>query len=196
MNKVLSHTIPSIHTYKRVNKLSALSICIPAPRPTHTHSTKGMDEKSINHLASLMTTLTFKLWYKTNPYTQSQSNKLSQFIKTLLKNPRITAHSAMVSMLYLSRLVSAIPEGTTWIPQVGSELRMVVTALMLADTQVHDASITLSAWSKVTWLDVQVLSKMKTEFLNAIQWKLNVGMAEYKEWIVKAGEIVNAKECK
>jgi len=172
-----------------------LSIRIPSPAPSPDLNGQeryhGEDIKTRNQLSHIMTKLTFKLWYKSYPHTLQQSEKLSSFIRSLLRNSRINAHTVVLALYYLQQLVNSIPEQHDWAPQAGSELRMVITALMLADTKVNNNPISLQAWSQAAWLDTAILARMKTEFLNSIKWNLDISTDVYQEWLVEVGRMMN-----
>jgi hypothetical protein len=179
-----SKLLHSKHT--RLN--GPLRISIPV------HAVPKHHKSQIPQLASLFSKLTFKLWYNANPFTLEQSNKLQKFIATLLSNQNITAQVAMVGLLYLQRLVKAIPDTTKWKPQPGSELRMILTSLILADQHVNPNPIHDKAWQNVAMLGPEVIIKMKQEFMAALKGDLEVTPEAYQAWVKGAGKLVEERK--
>ncbi len=175
--------------------MPSLSITIPKPgsqrqtlqrfiqeKDAHSQKVTTITEPLRSRLAQTMAQLTLKWWYPTTPANIAQTfQSLTRFVHVLLKHLPLSTYSVMLGLYYIHQLTQFMPNKVT--PNAGSEMRIVIIALMIADTQAHTNRIPIDIWAELTGLTSDALLKMRIEFLNCIQYKVQVSAQEYVQWI-------------
>jgi hypothetical protein len=86
-----------------------------------------------------------------------------------------------MALLYIMKLSKNMPQKRA----KKSEYRIIVTALMLADTFVNDNSYTVASWSQVTNFANAELVGMRREFLETIGYNLSISAEDYSAWVTR-----------
>jgi hypothetical protein len=94
----------------------------------------------------------------------------------------VTSTVILTSLLYVSRYVEYIKLSYGPIP-AGCEVKIWLTALMLADASLNDAAYSTKSWAQVSELPVQECIRMRRVFLEVLNYDLHVNPAQYREWI-------------
>ncbi|KAJ3372559.1 hypothetical protein HDU91_003257 [Kappamyces sp. JEL0680] len=153
--------------------------------PTTTTNTVG--PVSGNPTLQVSQFIATTVYYLVYSYSADQSHPTVQafqsFISTILActTNNVTAPVILTSLLYVSRYV----QNTKFYGpiQQGSEVKIWVTALMLADAVINDAAYAVKSWSDVTKIPVQECIKMRQVFLEIISYDLHVSEVQYDAWI-------------
>ncbi|KAI8905537.1 hypothetical protein EDD86DRAFT_211707 [Gorgonomyces haynaldii] len=67
--------------------------------------------------------------------------------------------------------------------QPKSEYRVLVTALMLADSYLNDNAYSVKSWAQVSSFSPKELIAMRREFLNSLGYGLHLSRVEYSRWL-------------
>ncbi|KNC98555.1 uncharacterized protein SPPG_06244 [Spizellomyces punctatus DAOM BR117] len=86
----------------------------------------------------------------------------------------------LISLLYVARLRQAVPKSHTG---EGSEFRVFVSALILAQKYHTDDRYANKTWSKMTGLPLNDVNTMEREFLTGVGGRLHVTREEYDKWL-------------
>ncbi|KAH6600926.1 hypothetical protein BASA50_001931 [Batrachochytrium salamandrivorans] len=155
-------------------------------------------------LAHFITSVVFILW-RSRSLSESAS-AFVQFQNYVLKLLRSTSNNVtppviLTSLKYIERLRSVTPCSPTSssplspssIPShddsvsgsgsPGTELRIWVTALSIADAFVNDNAYTVRSWAEVSGFSAIECATMRKEFLEAIDHRLYIAEAEYANWL-------------
>jgi Cyclin len=87
----------------------------------------------------------------------------------------------LISLLYISRYCEKIKYYGP-IPK-SCELKLWITALMLADATMNDAAYATKSWSLVTKIPIQECIRMRRVFLQVVNYDLHVTEVQYGLWI-------------
>ncbi|CAL1696819.1 unnamed protein product [Somion occarium] len=114
-----------------------------------------------------------------------------RFMQKLLETTQVSQSVIVLSLRYIYRLKerNRFTHG-----QGGSEYRVAVAALMLANKFVDDNTYTNKTWSEVSGIALEELNKMEREFLMGIDFSLYVDEATYDSWLNLLKGLVMAKE--
>ncbi|KAH8832672.1 cyclin-domain-containing protein [Flagelloscypha sp. PMI_526] len=115
-----------------------------------------------------------------------------QFMQKLLETTQVSQSVIVLSLHYIYRLkTSAQGFGAA---QPGSEFRVAVVALMMANKFLDDNTYTNQTWSSISSIPLVEINKMELEFLDAAGWNLYVAHTDYKSWQKMLMGLVNARE--
>ncbi|KAH9246134.1 hypothetical protein BASA81_016355 [Batrachochytrium salamandrivorans] len=103
----------------------------------------------------------------------------------------------LISLLYVARLRQMVPVHITG---EGSEYRVFVSALILAQKFHSDDRYSNKAWSRITKLPLAEINTMEREFLVSIGYRLHVRDTDYSKWeesirVLGAGTLCGAGRC-
>ncbi|KZV81776.1 hypothetical protein EXIGLDRAFT_365065 [Exidia glandulosa HHB12029] len=119
------------------------------------------------------------------------STTFVDFLLKILETTQVSQSVIVLSLHYIYRLKehNALTYG-----QAGSELRVAVVALMLANKFVDDNTYTNKTWSDVSSIDLSEVNKMEREFLHGIEYMLFVDEETYLSWLNLLKGLVAAKD--
>lgn len=60
-----------------------------------------------------------------------------------------------------------------------------VACLVLADALLNDTAIDISSWSIVSMIKKQDILRMRAEILETLDYRLNISVEEYTDWLIK-----------
>ncbi|KAJ1553160.1 hypothetical protein HK096_008992 [Nowakowskiella sp. JEL0078] len=104
----------------------------------------------------------------------------------LAKAAAASSALALVALKYVQRLILANPSCQG---DEGFEFRLFAIALMIAHKMFEDRVLAKSVWSEVTGINVKELAVMEIEFLNGIDWNLNIDLLEWNEYVSNVVEM-------
>ncbi|KAH9964592.1 cyclin-domain-containing protein [Russula dissimulans] len=121
----------------------------------------------------------------------SVSSVFVHFMQKLLQTTQLSQSVIVLSLHYVYRLKER-NSGT--IAHPGSEFRVAVAALMMANKFVDDNTYTNKTWSEVSGIELMEINKMEREFLAGIDFNLYVDKETYVRWVGLLEGLVMAKE--
>jgi len=74
----------------------------------------------------------------------------------------------------------------------GSEIRLLLPAMMLADSYLNDVPLANSGWSVITHLSNKACLSLRRAFLECIQYDLYVTPAEFNDWKITFFNYMNS----
>ncbi|KAF9007846.1 cyclin-domain-containing protein [Cyathus striatus] len=114
-----------------------------------------------------------------------------QFMQKLLETTQVSQSVIVLSLHYIYRL----KERNRFTPaQSGSEFRIAVAALMMANKFLDDNTYTNKTWSEVSGIDLDEINRMEREFLMGVDFNLYVDKSTYESWLNLLKGLVMAKE--
>lgn len=107
------------------------------------------------------------------------SPAFKRFCLQVLTATQLSESAVFLALKYIANLLESNPsiEGAE-----GSEYRLFIVALMLANKFLDDNTFTNKTWSEVSGMKVQDLNIMESEFLEALEYHLFVREEEYTSW--------------
>ncbi|GAA6006113.1 hypothetical protein JCM11491_002035 [Sporobolomyces phaffii] len=107
------------------------------------------------------------------------SHRFIAFCHDVLTTTQVSHSVVLLALLFVSRLKqkNAI-KGSP-----GSEFRLAVTGLMLANKVLDDNTYTARTWSQVSSLELKKLVAGEAEFLKGLNWSLHVTEREFRSFL-------------
>ncbi|RUS16644.1 hypothetical protein BC937DRAFT_90965 [Endogone sp. FLAS-F59071] len=170
-------------TYNGVNHCFREANCSIQSRMLATTPPTSPD-KDASHLADFAAHTLIALWYgaNTTPMDAIQQYVFRNYCHYVLESMQMTSNisTILLSLKYIERLRKANPrlQGAP-----GSEYRILVVALMLANKFLDDNTYSLSAWVEVSGFPTHELVQCEKEYLLALDFQLYVGESEYLNWL-------------
>ncbi|KAI0358891.1 hypothetical protein OH77DRAFT_1420377 [Trametes cingulata] len=121
----------------------------------------------------------------------SVSPAFVRFMQKVLETTQVSQSVIVLSLRYIYRLKARNPYTTG---QAGSEYRVAIAALMLANKFVDDNTYTNKTWSEVSGIELSEVNRMEREFLLGIDFGLYVDKTTYESWLNLLKGLVMAKE--
>ncbi|SNX86601.1 uncharacterized protein MEPE_05310 [Melanopsichium pennsylvanicum] len=106
--------------------------------------------------------------------------RFTDFVRNMLNITQVSKSVIILALLYIHRLKSKNP-GLRG--QDGSEFRLFVTALMLANKFLDDHTYTNKTWSELSGLKLKDVTKMEIEFWLGLSSNIHASDADFKSWI-------------
>ncbi|GJJ13839.1 hypothetical protein Clacol_008096 [Clathrus columnatus] len=119
------------------------------------------------------------------------SPQFVHFMQKLLQTTQVSQSVIVLSLHYIYRLKE---ENHFTNGKAGSEFRVAVVALMLANKFIDDNTYTNKTWSDVSGIELQEINKMEREFLRGVDFRLYVNTDTYKAWVKLLEGLVAIKE--
>ncbi|KAG8880506.1 hypothetical protein FRB97_000741 [Tulasnella sp. 331] len=114
-----------------------------------------------------------------------------EFMHLLLTTTQVSQSVIVLSLHYIYRLRMQNPQIQT--PE-GSEMRLAVSALMLANKFLDDNTYTNKTWSDISKIELKEINRMEREFLGAVGFRLYVDQPTYESWLQLLNGLMIAKE--
>ncbi|KAJ3931952.1 MAG: cyclin-domain-containing protein [Lentinula lateritia] len=134
------------------------------------------------------------LFHRPNSATTLQlvaSPTFVSFMQKLLETTQVSQSVIVLSLHYIYRL----KERNRFTPaQAGSEFRIAVAGLMMANKFLDDNTYTNKTWSEVSGIELTEINRMEREFLMGVDCNLYVDKATYESWLNLLKGLVFAKE--
>ncbi|PWY99382.1 hypothetical protein BCV70DRAFT_162583 [Testicularia cyperi] len=106
--------------------------------------------------------------------------RFTEFVRNMLNTTQVSKSVIVLALLYIHRLKSKNP-GLRG--QDGSEFRLFVTALMLANKFLDDHTYTNKTWSELSGLKLKDVTKMEIEFWLGLSSNIYVSDVDFRNWI-------------
>lgn len=106
--------------------------------------------------------------------------RFTDFVRNMLNITQVSKSVIILALLYIHRLKSKNP-GLRG--QDGSEFRLFVTALMLANKFLDDHTYTNKTWSELSGLKLKDITKMEIEFWLGLSSNIHASDADFRSWI-------------
>jgi hypothetical protein len=113
----------------------------------------------------------------------SRFTSLSRYIQRVLDRAKLSNSVVFISLYYIYKISQAMPERKA----IGSEIRLFVAAILLADSFLNDNCYSVSTWSTFTSFSNSSIVKMKSESLKILKYQLALPMP-FHIWV---GRIFN-----
>ncbi|GAA6003427.1 uncharacterized protein JCM10292_001582 [Rhodotorula paludigena] len=106
------------------------------------------------------------------------SDRFLRFCQEVLSTTQVSHSVVLLALLFISRLKQRNPINGA----PGSEYRLAVTGLMLANKVLDDNTYTAQTWSQVSSLELKPLVAGEAEFLRGLDWSLHVTKRDFEAW--------------
>ncbi|KAG8905558.1 hypothetical protein FRB99_008663 [Tulasnella sp. 403] len=152
----------------------------PRPPPTHTHHQPYSPSFHAPPTDLELARLQFV-----------PSKAFVDFMHKLLTTTQVSQSVIVLSLHYIYRLKCANPDIRV---QEGSEMRLAVAALMLANKFLDDNTYTNLTWSQISHIALSEINLMEREFLLGVDFNLFVDQKAYEGWLLMLNGLMIAKE--
>ncbi|GAA5912690.1 uncharacterized protein JCM6883_006205 [Sporobolomyces salmoneus] len=149
-------------------------------------------------LASFAAEMFVWLWFAPNTDTEEQEDqgemkedagmrrmqfapnaRFVMFCHDVLTTTQVAHSVVILALLFVSRL----KQRNSIKGSPGSEFRLAVTGLMLANKVLDDNTYTARTWSQVSSLELKPLVEGEAEFLKGLNWSLHVTEREFRSFL-------------
>ncbi|KAL1740195.1 hypothetical protein HDZ31DRAFT_2633, partial [Schizophyllum fasciatum] len=113
-----------------------------------------------------------------------------QFMQKMLETTQVSHSVIVLSLFYIRRL--RIKSRT--LAQAGSEFRIAVAGLMMANKFLDDNTYTNKTWADVSAMTLDQVNRMEREFLEGVDYNLYVDQREFESWVQLLRGLVSAKQ--
>ncbi|KAJ3735949.1 cyclin-domain-containing protein [Lentinula guzmanii] len=189
------------------------------PPPVFTDNNASIDwldfthKRSAHFIAEKTCEMICYLWFTTPPSDSNTTSSFSSplfnrpnsattlqlvasptfvsFMQKLLETTQVSQSVIVLSLHYIYRL----KERNRFTPaQAGSEFRIAVAGLMMANKFLDDNTYTNKTWSDVSGIELTEINRMEREFLMGVDCNLYVDKPTYESWLNLLKGLVFAKE--
>ncbi|KAI9251568.1 cyclin-domain-containing protein [Sporodiniella umbellata] len=109
------------------------------------------------------------------------------FIQKVLEATQLTSPCVFMAFYYIRKLRSVYPKMQV---STGSEIRLFITALILANKYLEDSTFTNKTWSSVSGISVQELNIMEMEFLSELDFNLCISEKQFNKWVMQCQHLL------
>lgn len=109
-----------------------------------------------------------------------QTPEFRKFIYELLRKTRMSSVALLLALKYIHRLRLNHPHAR---PSHGCEYRLFSVALILSNKYLEDKTFSNKTWSSLTRIQVHEINVMEREFLNILDYHLDIPDDEFITWI-------------
>ncbi|KAK0540970.1 hypothetical protein OC835_000397 [Tilletia horrida] len=121
------------------------------------------------------------------------SGRFVTFIKNLLTTTQVSSSVILLALLYIFRLKSRHPDLHG---QEGSEYRLSVTSLMLANKWLDDHTYLNKTWSELSGIELRDVTKMEREFWSGLGMDISVSDIQFQDWLKQVENMTARREAK
>jgi hypothetical protein len=116
----------------------------------------------------------------------SKDTKFLNFVASVLSQTNSSSSILLLSLFYMKKLSTRVSlKGAQ-----GSEYRIWLTSLILADVFLNDNAFLIQSWSTVSGLKSQEIVAMRREFLTGLRFDLMPKESDYVSWVSDIEEFV------
>ncbi|KAL7414286.1 cyclin-domain-containing protein [Mrakia frigida] len=113
------------------------------------------------------------------------SREFVDSVEMILKTTQVSAQVVLMAILFIDRFKKSSPMSG----ERGSELRLLVVGLLLANKTLDDSAYTNKTWSEVSHIDLEDLNRMERQFLLGIAFDLWTSTDEFKAWLLRLDDL-------
>ncbi|KAJ3825319.1 cyclin-domain-containing protein [Lentinula raphanica] len=157
-------------------------------------TTSHSSESESNTTTTSSSTSTSQLFNRPTPATTLQlvaSPTFVSFMQKLLETTQVSQSVIVLSLHYIYKLKE---RNRSTPAQAGSEFRIAVAGLMMANKFLDDNTYTNKTWSDVSGIELAEINRMEREFLMGVDCNLYVDKPTYESWLNLLKGLVLAKE--
>ncbi|CAE6534107.1 unnamed protein product [Rhizoctonia solani] len=166
------------------------------------HARRSSASEPLCTVAHNMCNMVCYLWFGRRGQRSSSSNtdamqqfspkpEFVSFVADLLATTQVSQSVITLALRYIYTLKQSNPSIRG---RRGSEYRLAVTALMLANKFLDDNTYTNKTWSDVSRISLAEINQMEKEFLNGLGHNLYVDLATYESWVLMLTGLIDAKD--
>ncbi|EUC65594.1 cyclin, putative [Rhizoctonia solani AG-3 Rhs1AP] len=166
------------------------------------HSRRSSASEHLCTVAQNTCNMVCYLWFGRRGQRSSSSNtdtmqqfsprpEFVSFISDLLATTQVSQSVITLALRYIYTLKQSNPSIRG---RRGSEYRLAVTALMLANKFLDDNTYTNKTWSDVSRISLAEINQMEKEFLHGLGHNLYVDLATYESWVLMLTGLIDAKD--
>jgi hypothetical protein len=135
-------------------------------------------------MLDFLTTAATQIWTRKYPTDPNFKN----YIRTILKriSPNMSNNVIYIALYYMNKLSMLCVQQK----EPMSEYRVLVVAMMLADIHTSDNPYSLSSWKILSGFKTSELIAMRREFLQFLEYDLNIQPLTFKIWLLELQQIV------
>ncbi|KAF9033082.1 hypothetical protein BDZ89DRAFT_1063145 [Hymenopellis radicata] len=163
----------------------------PPQQPTFTIDWR--ETRSAHFIAEKTCEMICYLWFSRAPLQLSASPNFVRFMQKLLETTQVSHSVVVLALHYIYRLKER-EKGSGNEAQPGSEFRIAVAGLMMANKFLDDNTYTNRTWSDVSGISLAEINRMEREFLQGVDYDLYVDKRSYEKWLWVLKGLVLAKE--
>ncbi|KAJ3201530.1 hypothetical protein HK099_002213 [Clydaea vesicula] len=176
-----SELAPLIPKVKTLSSFQNLEPDKPIKRAntTPSKSNRGPPRETTEFICYAM----FRVWHRIPPKTDIPPllfNELVFIMHDLLCKTGVGMSCLLLALLYVARLRNATPDTEPIL--MGSEFRVFVCALILAQKWLKDDRLSNTYWSRTSTIPTLEINLMERHFLSKINWNLNSSNEEFEKW--------------
>ncbi|KAF8599260.1 hypothetical protein BDV93DRAFT_526208 [Ceratobasidium sp. AG-I] len=174
-------------------------------RDSKSASRRTTTSEPLSSVAQNMCNMVCYLWFgrrgspqrTSSPYSEPANVQFTprpefvSFIADLLATTQVSQSVITLALHYIYTLKRINPSIRG---RRGSEYRLAVTALMLANKFLDDNTYTNKTWSDISRIALPEINQMEKEFLNGLNHNLYVDLATYDSWVLMLTGLIDAKE--
>ncbi|CAE6451379.1 unnamed protein product [Rhizoctonia solani] len=175
---------------------------ISPTQPKHTRRSSASASEPLCTVAQNMCNMVCYLWFGRRGQRSSSPNidtvqqfsprpEFVSFTADLLATTQVSQSVITLALRYIYMLKQSNPSIRG---RRGSEYRLAVTALMLANKFLDDNTYTNKTWSDVSRISLREINQMEKEFLNGLGHNLYVDLATYDSWVLMLTGLIDAKD--
>ncbi|KAF9071447.1 cyclin-domain-containing protein [Rhodocollybia butyracea] len=207
--------VPPPH-YSPRTRLAPMGVAPSKPAPLFNDTNISVDwldfshKRSAHFIAEKTCEMICYLWFTTPQSSDSDSNDslfnrpssattlqlvatptFVSFMQKLLETTQVSQSVIVLSLHYIYRLKE---RNRSTPAQAGSEFRIAVAGLMMANKFLDDNTYTNKTWSEVSGIELTEINRMEREFLMGVDCNLYVDKPTYESWLNLLKGLVLAKE--
>ncbi|CAK5264096.1 unnamed protein product [Mycena citricolor] len=120
---------------------------------------------------------------KTNGLQLAASATFVRFVQKLLETTQVSQSVIVLALHYIHRLrVASAGDANQAQAQPGSEFRVAVAGLMMANKFLDDNTYTNATWASISLIPLSQINTMEREFLAGCAYSLYVSKKTYEDW--------------
>lgn len=119
-----------------------------------------------------------------SPPSHSQYSKFASQITQILSRTRASLSPTLIFTAFF--LLSKVSSKSYCLQKKpSSEFNIFITSLIIADIYLNDNPYRLKSWSELSEISIRNLVIMKKEFLEYLDYDINVTTDEYQQWVTR-----------
>lgn len=146
------------------------------------------DSTELDFYSTLLCSAALQLWRnKELPQTKGECSRMLGHPLTILIRQLLIATKLPLEQFYMAlkiiQVLTASFPALTKLSNPGSEQRVFIAALIVANKYYEDHYISKRSWARVASMSLKELNKMELEILDGLRWNLEFSLPDYSTWI-------------